>query len=109
VTVSKRIKQIFSYNPVTGVEAYRVHDRDPRRDTIVRINGMFGELLQLSELDVAGARYFTTPLRAIEAFVDKAEAALADTSRKAHHKDWRRALADARRDLSSQILATRDV
>lgn len=103
----KRLKQIFSYSPATGIEAYRV--REQRRDTLVRESGIMGELLRVSELDVAGARYFTTPLRAIEAFVDKAEAALADKSRAAHHKDWRRALVDARRDLSSQILSTTDV
>lgn len=103
----KQLKQIFSYSPATGVETYRV--RDQRRDTLVRDSGLSGERLQIAELDGAGAHYFTTPLRAIEAFVDKAEAVLADKSRRAHHKDWRRALTDARRDLSSQILSTTDV
>jgi len=103
----KKLKQIFSYHPATGIEAHRV--RDQRAGTLVRDSGFFGELLRVVDLNVPGARYFTTPLRAIEAFVDKAETVLADASKREHHKDWRRALNDARRDLSSQILSTTNV
>lgn len=103
----KRLKHVFSYSPVTGVEAHRV--RDQRRDSLVRECGLSGEVLRVRELNGPGARYYTTPVLAIEAFIAKAEAALADTSKREHHADWRRALRDAQRDLSSHIRATRDV
>lgn len=99
----KRIKQLFSYHPALGIEVHRV--RDQRRDTIVRDSGLSGELLRIAELNKPGAHYFTTTIRAIEAFIDRADAALADVSRKQHHADWRHALGIARRDLFAQIHA----
>lgn len=99
----RRIKQLFTYNPATGIEAYRT--RDQRRETIVRDSGLSGEVLRIAELNKPGARYFTTTIRAIEAFIDKADAALADPSRKRHHADWRHALGIARRDLFAHVHA----
>jgi hypothetical protein len=72
-----------------------------RGEHIVRESGFTGERLRLSDLDSLSSRYFTTAKGAIEAFIRKAEAALADLSKTKHHKEWKKALVTARRNLKN--------
>jgi hypothetical protein len=92
----KKLSHVYSYSTVSGIEAHRVIER--RRDWIAilsRPDSFCAQSLQISELD-AGRYYYTTPVRAAEAFVAKAEAALADPARAEGHDGWRTALAAAR-------------
>lgn len=93
----KQIELIYAYDPSIGVVGHRVLEH--RTGHLVRESGFTGERLRLSDLDAPSSRYFTTARGAIEAFISKAEAALADKSRAAHHAGWRKALTHARREL----------
>jgi hypothetical protein len=95
----KRQRHVYSYSPASGVEAFAVIEH--RRDWIViqpRAESIFTMLLSKSELD-AGRYYYTTRERAIEAFIAKAEAAIADKVRAKSHDGWKDALRDAQKFL----------
>lgn len=95
----KRPRHVYSYSPASGVEAHAVIEH--RRDWIViqpRKQSLFTMLLSKSELD-AERCYYTTPERAVEAFIAKAIAALADKKRAKSHDGWRAALRDAQKFL----------
>lgn len=108
----KRIKQVFSYQPASRLETYRVERQHPTE--VVILKGISGMILRVAELDTHGSYplgyYFTTSRLAIEAFIARAEAALANATCDAQNrKAWREALAIARADLSSQIRAKKNV
>ena len=97
----KKQRHIYSYAPSSGVEHHTVIER--RSDSIVmlsREDSFFAMSFPKSELD-AGLHYYTTRVRAIEAFIEKAKAALADATRAAGHDGWREALRDARKRLEA--------
>ena len=93
------MRHVYAYSAVSGVEKRRVIHATG--DTVTVAAGISGEVVRRADLDAPGARYFTTPRRAIESFARKAEAALADVSRKKHHAGWRGALAEARARLEA--------
>lgn len=87
------MKHVYTYSAASGVEkrgVVRVSD-----NAVTVAVGCSGEVVRRSELDAPAARYFTDPLLAIQAFMTKAKAALADASRRQHHAGWRAALTDA--------------
>lgn len=92
----KKQPYVYSYSPAVGIEAHQVVEH--RRGWIAILahaQSFCAQGLPTAELD-AGRYYYTTPERAAEAFVAKAEAALADPARASGHDGWRGALADAR-------------
>jgi len=101
-----RIKSVFSYQPSNRLVVHTVEQRHPTE--IVVLGGLSGLIVRVAELD-AGKYYYTTPRLAIEAFIGKAEAALARPCDAQNRKAWHQALATARHDLSSQIAPRRDV
>lgn len=108
----KRIKQVFSYQgPPNRLVTYAVERRCVTE--IVLLKGISGMILRVTELDTRGpyplGYYFTTPRLAIEAFIAKAEAALARPCDTENRKAWRNALAIARGDFSSQIRTRKNV
>lgn len=92
-----RKSRVYAYSACSGVEERDVLRETPYAVTIA--SGISGEVVRRRDLDAPGARYFTTPRAAVEAFVAKAEAALADASRAEHHAGWREVLAEARARL----------
>jgi hypothetical protein len=78
------------------------------QDAVTVAVGASGEIVRRAELDAPCARYFSDPLRAITAFIAKAEAALADAARRQHHAGWRGALVDARRCLQEHSVIDKD-
>lgn len=95
----KKQRHVYSYSPASGVETHAVIEH--RRDWIViqpRAQSIFTMLLPKSELD-AGRYYYTTREQAVEVFIAKAEAALADKTRAESHDGWRTALRDAQKFL----------
>jgi hypothetical protein len=98
----KRPRHVYSYSPASGVETHAVIEH--RRDWIViqsRAQSIFTMLLPKFELD-AGRYYYTTRERAVEAFIAKAEAALADKARAKSRDGWKDALRDAQKFLSQK-------
>jgi hypothetical protein len=93
----KKPRHIYSYSPASGVEAHAVIEH--RRAWIViqpREQSIFTMLLAKSEVDAQGY-YYTTPRRAVEAFVVKAEAALTRDLSAEDHDGWSTALRDAQK------------
>jgi hypothetical protein len=91
------MRHVYAYSASSGVEKCRVIRATASAITVA--TGISGQVVRRADLDVQGARYFTTSRLAIEAFVAKAQAAIADASRKEHHAGWRGALADAHKRL----------
>lgn len=102
MTKAKRLTRVYSYSAATGVEPHAV--ASSRTETIVVQCGISGMVMRRSELDEPDGYYFTSPVLAVEAFVAKAKAALADSSRAAGHAGWRKALGDAQ-EILCQIQA----
>ena len=96
------IPYVYTYSAVSGVEKRRVERVTD--DAVTVAVGCSGEIVRRAELDAPAARYFTDPLLAIQAFVAKAKAALADASRRQHHAGWKSALADASKCLEDQSM-----
>ena len=92
-------RAVYAYSPSCGVEERRLLRESGEAVTVA--TGISGEVVRRSDLDAPGARYFTTPRAAVEAFVAKAEAALADASHAEHHAGWREVLAEARARLEA--------
>lgn len=107
----KKIKRVFTYQPLLGLQTYPVEHRIPTE--IVIYKGIAGMILRVAELDTQGSHplgyYFTSRQRAIEVFIAKAELALVGPCDAQNRKAWTEALATARRDLSSQIRTTKNV
>jgi hypothetical protein len=99
-------RHVYTYSAVTGVEKRGVVNASA--DAVTVAVGISGEVVRRSELDSPSARYFTDPFAAIQAFIVKAEAALADAARRKHHKDWRAALADAQKRLEGLSVNDKD-
>ncbi len=91
------MRYVYTYSAASGIEKRGVVRAADEAVTVAA--GCSGEIVRRADLDVPTARYFTDPLLAIEAFVTKAKAALADASRRQHHADWRGALVDASKRL----------
>lgn len=98
ITDRRRLRAVYTYSACLGVEE-RPLIRATRDAVTVVVSGISGEVVRRRDLDAPGARYFTTPRAAVEAFVAKAEATLADASRTEHHAGWREVLAEARARL----------
>lgn len=96
----KKLEMIYAYVPSVGVVEHRV--LAVNAEHIVRDSRITGERLRRSDLDTPNSHYFTTRRLACEAFIHKAEAVLADSSRAPHHTGWRKALANARRELRKE-------
>ena len=93
------MRHVYAYSTISGVEKHLVIRASATAITVA--TGISGQVVRRSELDAPGAWYFTAARLAIEAFVAKAQVALADTSRKKHHAGWRAMLADARKRLEA--------
>ena len=91
------MRHVYTYSSASGVEKRGVVRASD--DAVTVAVGCSGEVVRRAELDGPAARYFTDPLMAIQAFVAKAKAALADASRRKHHADWKSALVDASKHL----------
>ena len=94
------MRHVYTYSAASGVEKRGVLSAS--EDAVTVAVGCSGEVVRRTELDAPAARYFTDPLLAIQAFVTKAKAALADASRRQHHAGWKSALADASKCLEDQ-------
>ena len=95
----KKQRHVYSYSPSGAIEAHAVVEH--RRDWIVihpRAQSIFTQLVPKSELD-ADRYYYTTPKRAVEAFIVKAEAALGRVLSTEDHDGWSTALREARKFL----------
>lgn len=109
----KKIKRVFTYHPTTDgiVEHVVMEHRIPTE--IVIPSGITGQIIRVDILDTDGpyplGYYFTSPQRAIEVFIAKAELALMGPCDAQNRKAWTKALATARRDLSSQIRPKKNV
>ena len=98
---------IYSYGAVAGLERHVIIDRGSQSVTVAR--GITGELIRRSIIDTPpgtypNGHYFTTPSAAIEAYIARGEAALADKTRnltRGHIFGWKRAIADARTRLAA--------
>ena len=99
-------RHVYTYSAVTGVEKRGVLRASA--DAVTVAVGISGEVVRRAELDAPSARYFTDPFAAIQAFIGKAEAALADAARRKHHKGWRAALADAQKRLEGLSVTDKD-
>jgi hypothetical protein len=97
---------LYTYSSLSGVEKRRVER--VTNDAVTVATGISGEVVRRAELDAPAARYFTDPLLAIEAFIAKAEVALADASRRKHHAGWRCAMADAQKRLKGLSMTDKD-
>lgn len=94
-----KMHHVYSYAPSSGIETLTVVEH--RRDWIVihpRWRSLFTQLVPMSELD-AGLYYYTTSRRAVEAFVVKAEAALARVLSTEDRDGWSTALREAQKFL----------
>ena len=96
------MRHVYTYSAVSGVEKRGVLHASG--DVVTVAVGCSGEVIRRAELDGPAARYFTDPLLAIQAFMAKAKAALADASRRQHHAGWKSALADANKCLEGQFM-----
>lgn len=89
--------KLYAYCALGRIDAYEA--RSNASDSVRRIDGMFSHVIRRVDLDKAisdgGSGYFTTPERAIESFIARAEAALANHEQ----HDWREALTTARQRL----------
>lgn len=92
---------LYSYYPSSGLELHAV-TRDRKHGTATIPHGFTGELIRWSEVDGPGGRYFTTARAAIESFIAKAEAALADPTRCSRNdrRGWLKVLTAARKRLA---------
>lgn len=97
-----KIKKLYSYYASSGLEVHPV-ERCTTTSVVVPC-GISGEVIRRTEIDVAGARYFTTPTAAIEAFIVKAETAIADPTRctRGDRSLWLKCLNAARVQLRLQ-------
>jgi len=93
------IPYVYAYSTASGIEKRRVERSTA--DSVTLAAGVSAQILRRSELDAPTGYYFTDPRLAIQAFVAKAEATLADESRRKHHAGWRAALADAHKCLEA--------
>jgi len=100
------VKHVYTYSAASGVEKRGVVRASD--DAVTVAVGCSGEVVRRSELDGPAARYFTDPLLAIQAFVAKAKAALADASRRQHHAGWKAALSDARKCMEGQAMTDKN-
>ena len=100
------IAYLYTYSSLSGVEKRRVER--VTNDAVTVATGISGEVVRRAELDAPAARYFTDPVRAIEAFIVKAQDALADASRRKHHAGWRGAMVDAQKRLEGLSMTDRD-
>jgi len=98
----KTIRTLYSYYPGSGLERLHVESCTALSVTVPR--GLSGEVIRRTEIDAPGARCFTTPTAAIDAFIVKAETALADPTRckKADRSGWLKCLAAAKKLLREQ-------
>ena len=96
------MRHVYTYSASSGVEKRGVLSTS--KDVVTVAVGCSGEVVRCADLDAPAARYFTDPILAIQAFVAKAKAALADASRRQHHAGWRSALADASKCLKDQSM-----
>ena len=94
------IRHVYTYSAVSGVEKRGVLRASD--DVVTVAVGCSGEVVRRADLDGPAARYFTDPQLAIQAFVTKAKAALADASRRQHHAGWKSALVVASKCLEGQ-------
>jgi len=95
----KKQRHVYSYSPSGGIEVHAVVEH--RRDWIVihpRAQSIFTQLVPKSELD-ASLYYYTAPMRAVEAFIVKAEAALTRVLSTEDHDGWSKALREAQKFL----------
>ena len=100
------MRHVYTYSAATGVEkrgVVRVSD-----DAVTVAVGCSGEVVRRADLDGHAARYFTDPLLAIQSFMTKAKAALADASCRQHHAGWEIALADACKRLEGQSMTDKN-
>jgi hypothetical protein len=91
----KRISKIYSYVPMVGGESHKVTHQ--RFGSLVRECGISGEVIREKELDVPGARYYSSPLLAVEGFLVKARARLHELLQTREEtdsdvRDWRAAI-----------------
>lgn len=93
------MKHVYAYSTATGVEKRPVIGAT--LDSVTIASGLSGHVVRRSALDTPDGWYFTTARKAIEAFVAKAHAALADASREQHHAGWRKMLSAARKQLEA--------
>lgn len=100
------MKSVYTYSAASGIEKRAVLSTS--RASITVASGISGQIVRRTELDAPAARYFTDPFAAIRNFISKAEAALADSSRRKHHADWRGALADAQTRLEQISVTDKD-
>ena len=97
---------VYTYSAMSGVEKRRVLQVSP--DAVTVAAGISAEVVRRVELNTPCARYFTDPFAAIRGFISKAEAALADATRRKHHADWRVALANACKRLEQLSMTDKD-
>jgi hypothetical protein len=84
---------IYSYSPASGVQVHKVIERSLTRIVILSALSFCGQSLAIAELNKG--HYFTTPALAVQAFIAKADAALAASSRAEGHDGWREAREEA--------------
>jgi hypothetical protein len=100
------IRHVYTYSAASGVEkrgVIRVSD-----EAVTIAVGCSGEVVRRADLDGPAASYFTDPMLAVQAFKTKAQAALADASRRKHHADWKSALADADKRLEELSMSDKN-
>ena len=92
----KTIRTLYQYWASSGIETCRVERCTATSVTVP--TEISGEVIRRTEIDVPGGRYFTTPTAAIEAFIAKAEAALAEPTRnsRSDRSGWLKCLNAAR-------------
>ena len=96
--------KVYLYFASTGLESRAVIHKT-KTSVTVSTGGLASELVALQDLDVGvaasgrGSRYYTTPERAIRAFIDHGEERLANPSvklRPCDRKAWRAEIAKAK-------------
>jgi len=89
--------KVYAYAPSEGLLTYAVVRQTP---TIIVVAGRVADqVVARSDLDVGGW-FWRTPAGAINGFLAKADAVLADPARRAHHAGWRAARVVAQRTLT---------
>ena len=100
------MKHVYTYSAASGVEKRGVVHASG--DAVTVAVGCSGEVVRRADLDGPAARYFSDPLLAIQAFMAKAQEALADASRRQQHAGWKVALSDACKRLEGQSMTDKN-
>lgn len=101
--------KLFTYYPSAGLETSRARASSSDSRYIAVAHGITYELIRRADLDGIGP-YYTTPERALRAFVERGEARLVAKDAKlsrGDRRDWRAAISAAKRQLEALPKAVR--